>query len=95
MKVIKNDLTFEMETWEDPGDYPSGAGSGPLPSYSYATSEGEVIVEDVENEDDLTDYLLDNVPSPFVVVSWDIVEDGKQRICTPKDVEMEDDEEWY
>lgn len=24
-----------VETWEDPGDYPSGAGAGPLPSYPY------------------------------------------------------------
>lgn len=42
MKVIKDTIQTEIGRWSDPGDYPSGAGSYPLPSYEY--------VEDVSGE---------------------------------------------
>ena len=32
MKIITNSLHEELESWSDPGDYPSNAGGGPLPS---------------------------------------------------------------
>lgn len=35
MRTTKETLKFEFDTWDDPGDYPSGAGGGPLPSYSF------------------------------------------------------------
>lgn len=40
VRLISGNLNPYMASWDDPGDYPSNAGSGPLPSYSY--------VEDVE-----------------------------------------------
>jgi hypothetical protein len=46
MKIIKDTLEPIIEEWDDPGDYPSSAGSGPLPSYKYiAGCDGEVVVE--------------------------------------------------
>jgi len=30
VKIINNGLEVVIGTWSDPGDYPSGAGSGPL-----------------------------------------------------------------
>lgn len=32
---------YEVEEWDDPGDYPSNAGSAPLPSTSYILWLGE------------------------------------------------------
>jgi hypothetical protein len=46
MKLLSNNLAAEWERWEDPGDYPSAAGSGPLPSYDYVESiSGEIRLE--------------------------------------------------
>ena len=46
MKTLSNTLSLEAEHWDDPGDYPSGAGAGPLPSYDYiAGVSGEIVVE--------------------------------------------------
>ena len=46
MKTLSNTLSLEIESWDDPGDYPSGAGGGPLPSYDYiAGVSGEIVVE--------------------------------------------------
>lgn len=46
MKIIKNEFFQEFDTWDDPGDYPSNAGSGPLPSYTYFLGlGGEIRVE--------------------------------------------------
>jgi len=46
MRILKDTLEVLVEEWSDPGDYPSGAGSGPLPSYKYlAGMEGELVLE--------------------------------------------------
>jgi len=46
MQVISDTLTILVDSWDDPGDYPSNAGSGPLPSYDYiAGIEGELTVK--------------------------------------------------
>jgi hypothetical protein len=46
MRIVKDTLSVLVEEWSDPGDYPSGAGSGPLPSYKYvAGMEGELVIE--------------------------------------------------
>lgn len=46
MKTIEDSLKLELDTWDDPGDYPSGAGSGPLPSYTFVAGiEGKVVME--------------------------------------------------
>lgn len=44
------------ETWDDPGDYPCGAGGYPLPSYTYEVKvcpycESEDFYEKDEDED--------------------------------------------
>lgn len=45
MKIITNNIAAITDTWNDPGDYPSGAGSGPLASFDYiAELQGTVIV---------------------------------------------------
>lgn len=51
MKILSDTLEPLIETWDDPGDYPSGAGGGPLPSEKYiATCEGEMVIElDIED----------------------------------------------
>jgi hypothetical protein len=46
MQVISDNLKCNLERWDDPGDYPSGAGSGPLASYDYVCDvEGQMVVE--------------------------------------------------
>lgn len=56
MKIVNDTLEVLVETWDDPGDYPSNAGSGPLPSYSYlAGIEGELVYELSHKE--YKDYL--------------------------------------
>jgi hypothetical protein len=67
MKVISNTLKPVVERWDDPGDYPSGAGSGPLPSHDYvAYIDGQIVVEfvgddlDVEADETIEDWLSDN-----------------------------------
>lgn len=45
-RLVSCTLEPVWETWDDPGDYPSNAGSGPLPSYSYLSHvEGEAKFE--------------------------------------------------
>ena len=67
MKVLTNTLNLEIERWDDPGDYPSGAGSGPLPSHDFvAEVSGEVVMEfvasdlDVEADQSIEDLLGDD-----------------------------------
>jgi hypothetical protein len=50
MKTL-NTLALEIERWDDPGDYPSGAGAGPLPSYNYVGSVSGTIVVKLESSD--------------------------------------------
>jgi len=46
MKTVENTLKLELDTWDDPGDYPSGAGGGPLPSYTFVAGvDGKMVVE--------------------------------------------------
>lgn len=46
MKILEDSLEAVVERWDDPGDYPSNMGSGPLPSYNYVEAvEGEVVIE--------------------------------------------------
>ena len=51
MKEIQNDLSVLIGHWDDPGDYPSNAGGGPLPSYDYLEGmEGEAKFELTDEE---------------------------------------------
>jgi hypothetical protein len=58
MKIISNDLYCGIERWDDPGDYPNGLASGPLPSHHYCEYGGEFVFE-AENDEELKE--LDNV----------------------------------
>ena len=76
MKVISDTLKPYIETWDDPGDYPSGAGSGPLPSHDYvAEVEGEVTIE-LEDEDlcELISQTFEpDLEHSISVTKWEIV----------------------
>jgi len=46
VKTTHDTLKPEIERWDDPGDYPSGAGGGPLPSRLFVSwVDGELVVE--------------------------------------------------
>ena len=46
-------FTYSVETWDDPGDYPSGAGGSRLPSYDYP------VCDDISSEY----FEIDNIKS--------------------------------
>jgi hypothetical protein len=71
MKLRSSTLRLHIETWDDPGDYPNGLASGPLPSKQFVESvSGHVTVQleqsDIDNMEGDTsieaaqDYLADN-----------------------------------
>ena len=75
---IDNRLKIMVETWDDPGDYPSGAGAGPLASYRYiAGSEGEVRISDMTPEEE--DWVHDD-PDTFMVEHDVKMPDGILRV---------------
>jgi len=93
MKVLSNTLELCIETWDDPGDYPSGAGAGPLPSYDYVAGvDGSLRVELEESDIQglhktlFEDYILETVdPELWLdhvkVTKWNMVRvpvEGKQ-----------------
>lgn len=46
MKVLKNTLELETDTWSDPGDYPNSLAAGPLPDRKEVVGVlGELVVE--------------------------------------------------
>ena len=51
MKTLSNTLELAIERWDDPGDYPSAAGAGPLPSYNYVAGVDGSIVLELESAD--------------------------------------------
>mgnify|MGYP001561108335 CR=1 FL=1 len=64
MRVLKSTLRPETEEWDDPGDYPSGAGGGPLPSETYVDEiVGEFSVLIHPNDRDIRDVLGDAIRS--------------------------------
>lgn len=93
MKIIKSDFEVIIETWDDPGDYPSNAGQFPLPSYDYVGYvEGECVIELDANElkeleeigldhaDHIRDAAIDEVPSGISVCKWDMTQKGNKVI---------------
>ena len=90
--TVTGGLEIVEETWEDPGDYPSGAGSGPLPSYQYAgevtgeihiTIPGEVDIKagtysSVEELNHRVFELLEEeIPSGVTVSQWTVAVNDK------------------
>lgn len=45
IRVTQNDLSAEVEHWDDPGDYPNNIASRPLPSREYIRVDGSVTIE--------------------------------------------------
>jgi len=42
-ELLSDTLDVQIDTWDDPGDYPNAVASGPLPSYDYVECvEGEM-----------------------------------------------------
>ena len=78
MKIISNDLYCQTEQWDDPGDYPNGLASGPLPSYRYCEFGGEFIFE-AETEDEVKE--LENVED--WIDEWVNNECDVDRDCHP------------
>ena len=100
MKVIKNTLEPFVETWDDPGDYPSNAGSGPLPSYSFlAGMEGEVQIEMTDEElaaygecqDEFIEQLDIDLPSGILSAKWEHELKGNVLTLTAVDAEGDPD----
>lgn len=74
MKIIKDTLRPVIERWDDPGDYPSSAGSGPLASYDYvAEVEGEIVLE-MESNDFIEGLgaIEYDLPHGIKVTQWDV-----------------------
>ena len=93
MKVIKNDFEVIIDTWDDPGDYPSNAGQFPLPSYDYVECvEGECVIEldatelkeleeiGLDHADHIRDFAIDEAPSGISVCKWGMVREGNKVI---------------
>ena len=56
MKILSDTLETLIGRWDDPGDYPCGAGGYPLPSYDYIEGvEGELVVAFTQEE--YTEFL--------------------------------------
>jgi hypothetical protein len=93
MTIIENTLETEIETWDDPGDYPSGAGGGTLASYDYvAAINGRLVLQlDAdENIDDVIEDGLDDIDlgNDIRITEWNIVETNKHTfILTVKEFE--------
>ena len=57
-------MTYSVETWDDPGDYPSGAGGSRLPSYDYP------VCDDISSEYFEID-TIESYPDEKVVILSD------------------------
>jgi hypothetical protein len=102
MKIISNDLYCGIERWDDPGDYPNGLASGPLPSYNYCEYGGEFVFES-ENDEELKeleavedwigDYVNDvcDIPS-YCSPSFKCEVEGNRCTVTITDAECEEPE---
>lgn len=99
MKILKNTLKIEVDTWSDPGDYPNALASGPLPSHSYVAGvDGEVVIE--LDDEDLSayqecpeDFINDlDIPLPSRVLSMTLVVDKLEgNVMTLHVEDVEDD----
>lgn len=70
MEVVRNDTECHYERWDDPGEYPSGAGGSPLSSYNYVECDGAcelrswIATNDIDlatslkEDGDLDEYVL-------------------------------------
>ena len=82
MKVIENTLNLAIERWNDPGDYPSGAGGGPLASYDFVAGvEGDITVElGIEDWNAIHEHADVDMTDTKMVAAW--LEDNPGEIRT-------------
>ncbi len=92
MNITTDTIEPLVETWDDPGDYPSNAGGGPLPSYDYlAGLEGELIIELTATErqemrewDTISEWLAEVVeyqlPDGILSADWQCEVQGGEWI---------------
>lgn len=101
--IVQNTLKADWGVvWDDPGEYPSGAGGGPLPSeYGVEEITGCVRVRLPYDMDCARDWkgiveeILDDVDLPYEVQSitkWDVEREGMVVTCHPE--EWEDNPEY-
>lgn len=97
-----SDFKVIWDRWDDPGDYPSGAGGGPLPSYWYPDEVRGAFVMERERDDELFpefEDLLDRAQDECLatVDEWEIDADGQMIILTVKafDAESVDREDFW
>lgn len=105
MKIVTNTLEAERERWDDPGDYPSNAGAGPLPSFDYLVLNGEAVLQleplEVEAYTDDPGEFVANLPDDLVElptgvqsVKYDSRLDGDRLTLTPTDHEAADHDDY-
>ncbi len=99
MKVISDTLKPIIETWDDPGDYPSNAGGGPLPSHKVlAGCEGAIVVElEPSDIDQLINEQIETETNPTLTnIRWHVPEiaivAGKIRLALEVDTCDTDDD---
>lgn len=93
MTVVEPPTIFD-EIWDDPGDYPSNAGAGPLPSYEFEClrSGGEFRID---LNDELIQEMCEFLPPPRqhvreldrdkLHVKVVRIEDGELVLCLEED----------
>lgn len=102
MKLVENTLSLEIETWDDPGDYPNAVAFSPLPSTSNAVIIGHVVFEfdkpeDFENFDDLSEWIWNYVDLNISHVTWNA--NLENNICTVTvsqfEINQDDEHDYY
>ncbi len=79
MDVIKNTLESFIGTFDDPGDYPSGAGAGPMPSYQYVEAiNGHLII--TIDRDAITDWVGKDVRVTCTILK-DFINSGRDELA--------------
>lgn len=69
-EVVNNTVEYDIGWWDDPGDYPCGAGGSPLPGYAYLDGvSGTVVFRATFEEGDLS-FLISEMPTQDTVSEW-------------------------
>ena len=68
-KEIKNTLKPNIDTWDDPGDYPNSLAAGPLSSYDYVDSiDGEIVFtltdEEIQEYEESEEDFIESLDLP-------------------------------
>ncbi len=93
MQEISNTLQVIMDIWQDPGDYPSGAGGCALRDQKYVADVCGSVTVALEDED-LIALIRDHYEPELInarVIAWQIVKvEGRKVTFRAKDFVMED-----